>query len=249
MKLHSVPGLGATRPASAGRRSVVTCLSTYGAASPSQSRPGGGAARFSFMSGDDIPSDAEGDVPTVAIRPSGGAFRGVPTQDPGAAGAVGVLSFGRPGGGCTRFNLPPSSTVVVASGPTSAVDVPSRFSRPAGGAARMFPSGLGPSGGGPTSGDGGSSGGGSGGSGGSGGGGASGSPAEEPLGFSTLAPWALLYLGVCGALYWAHEAVIKKKPAQAAAPTPAPTEAAPVKSCCKKAAAAAAAEKGGKGGK
>ncbi|EFJ51300.1 hypothetical protein VOLCADRAFT_116522 [Volvox carteri f. nagariensis] len=228
MQLHSVPGFRTTRPATAGRRSTVTCSSANGADN----------------SIDEIPSDAEGDVPTVALRPSGGAFRGVPTQTPGTAGAVGLLSFGRPGGGCTRFNLPQSSSVVIASGPTSSMDAPSRFSRPAGGAARMFPSGLGPGGGsGPTSGDGGS-GGGSGGDSGAGGGGGGGSPADEPLGFSTLAPWALLYLGVCGTLYWAHESFIRRKPAPEPAPAAAP--AAPVKSCCKKAAAAAAAAKGGK---
>ncbi|KAG2439056.1 hypothetical protein HYH02_006583 [Chlamydomonas schloesseri] len=216
--LHAKPSV---RPCGTGRRALVVTASGPGSF---PSRPGG-SSRVPMSpvgSGDEVPSDAEGDVPVVGIRPSGGAFRGTPTPEPGSAGHVGILAFDRPGGGATRFNMPSSSTLTPASGPTSPIDSPSRFTRPAGGAARMFPSAVSGGGGGGGSGStGGSGGGGSGGSGGAGG-------DDEPLGFSSLAPWALAYVGICGALYAAHETILKK---------PAP----PKKTCCggKKAAAAA----------
>ncbi|GFR45031.1 hypothetical protein Agub_g6398 [Astrephomene gubernaculifera] len=252
MKAPSLACSRTTRPFFAGRRSLVVNLSAN-VAGPSTlpNRPGGGAARYSIGSMDEVPSDAEGDVPIVAIRPSGGAFRGVPTSPPGTAGAVGQISFSRPGGGCMRYNEAPGSTQPSGSSGGPLWSGGDMLSRPSGGGARLVPSGLGPGGGsGPTDGgSGGAGGSGGGGDGSSSGGKRGGAPGggDEPLGLSSLAPWALLYAGVCGGLYWAHEAFIEKKdaaePVQAKpelqAAAAAPAAAAGGKCCCKK--------KGGKG--
>lgn len=82
--------------------------------------------------------------------------------------------------------------------PPNAVDMPSRFSRPAGGGSRLTPAGLGGDGsnGGTHGGNGGGSGG-NGGSGGSGSGSGSGNPDDEPLRLSSVAPWAVAYAGLC----------------------------------------------------
>lgn len=244
-------GLTCTRGArlSVGRaRRPLVVLSSSNGAGPSSfpSRPGGGAARFGSSFGDEVPSDAEGDVPMITTRPSGGAFRGLPTPTPGTAGEVGTVSFSRPGGGCTRFNMPAPlpPTPGTPSGPSSPIDMPSRFSRPAGGGSRLTPAGLGGDGsnGGTHGGNGGGSGG-NGGSGGSGSGSGSGNPDDEPLRLSSVAPWAVAYAGLCAGLLWYNNNVLRKE------------QPAPVKSCCKgkKAAAvaepAAAAEDAKKGGK
>ncbi|KAG2498605.1 hypothetical protein HYH03_003354 [Edaphochlamys debaryana] len=213
MQVSSITA-GKVRP-TFGRRSVVVRCSSNGSG-PSLSRPGG-ASRFSIGSDDDVPYDAQGDLPTIALRPSGGAFRGIPTEPVGTAGNVGALEFGRPGGGATRFHMPTSSTVTPASGPSSSLETPSRFSRPSGGGSRMmFPSAA------VGGGDGGSTGG-SGGSGGSGGNGGSGgssgaSPDETPLTFTNVFPWVIIYVATCAGLYTAHSKYFAKPP--------------PKKACC-----------------
>eukprot|EP00198_Chlamydomonas_reinhardtii_P009442 XP_001698779.1 predicted protein [Chlamydomonas reinhardtii] len=145
--LHTRTSMCRPVPCGTSRRALVVTASGPGSF---PSRPGG-SSRVPMSpvgSDDEVPSDAEGDVPVVGIRPSGGAFRGTPTPEPGTAGHRALLAH--------------------------------------------------------------------------------------------LAPWALAYVGICGALFAAHEVFLKK---------PAP----PKKACCggKKAAPNAAAPapdaKGGKG--
>ncbi len=58
---------------------------------------------------------------TATLPPTAPLFRGLPTPTPGTAGEVGTVSFSRPGGGCTRFNMPAPlpPTHGTPSGPSS----------------------------------------------------------------------------------------------------------------------------------